>query len=391
MSGALKQRIQSFDWLRGVAVLFMIQCHTIMFLLDPALKASWPYQTLLKLDGLVAPSFIFSAGFSLALVQVRSASAPGPRWPRVRKTLRRLFEVLAVATLVNWCWFPVFREPKYLLRIDILHCIGLSLLVALPVMTLLAPRPRALRWVTLGLAAAVFAATPWLRDVRGWPALFVNQQRVLDANTAAQFPLFPWAGYVYLGASAGATAALGDLRGLVRWIVMLLVLGLTFWQGLALDHPQRVFWVMTFVLAFLALEYRLAKVTDTAPFRVVTALGTSSLAAYFLHEVMLFYGMWWAFAGAILLAWRLPARWALAVLALAPVVAWQAIGRGVRGVAMADFFRDRAGWAEYGGLLLLMLGATYGLVLVVDRLYKRLDAEPWLPARRGLTPHPTAR
>ncbi len=377
MSGGLKQRIQSFDWLRGVAVVFMIQCHTVMFLLEPALKPSGLYPVLLKLDGLVAPSFIFSAGFSLALVQVRSAAATGPRWPRVRKTLRRLVEVLAVATLVNWCWFPVWREPKYLLRIDILHCIGLSLLLALPVMTALAPRPRVLRWVTLALAVGVFALTPWLRDVRGWAALFVNQAPELDGHTGAQFPLFPWAGYVYLGASAGATAATGELKALVRWVALLLVLGFGLWQLFALDHPQRVFWVTALVLALLFVEHRLAGVTATAPFRVVTALGTSSLAAYFLHEVMLFYGMWWAFAGAIVIAWRLPVRGALAVLALAPVVAWQAIGRGVRGVAMADFFRDRASWAEYGLLLLVMLAATYGLVLVVDRLYRRLDAEPW--------------
>ena len=52
------------------------------------------------LDGLVAPAFIFSAGFFLALVQVRGAST-GSRRQRVLKTLRRLAEVLFVATLVN--------------------------------------------------------------------------------------------------------------------------------------------------------------------------------------------------------------------------------------------------------------------------------------------------
>lgn len=367
MADGLKQRIQSFDWLRGVAVLFMIQCHTVMFLLDPALKGSTLYKTLLRLDGLVAPAFIFSAGFSLALVQVRSMSAPGGRARRVRKTLRRLGEVLAVATLVNWCWFPVFREPKWLLRIDILHCIGLSLLLALPVMTVLAPRPRVLRWVTLGLAVAVFAVTPLAKDVTGWPSLFLNQ------SSGAMFPLLPWAGYVYLGASAGATAALGDLTALVRWIVLLLGLGLAAWLGLSLDHPQRVFWVMSFVLVFLVLEHRMPAFTRTVPFTVVAVLGQSSLAAYFLHELMLFYGPWWAFAGGILIAWRLPRRGAWVALALSPLVAYQATWR-VRGVAMADFFRDRASWALYALLLVVMLAATYAMVVVVDRLYRRLDA-----------------
>jgi uncharacterized membrane protein len=291
----------------------------------------------------------------------------------VRKTLRRLFEVLSVATLVNWAWFPVFREPKWLLRIDILHCIGLSLLLALPLMTLLAPRPKVLRWVTLLLSVAVFAVTPLFKDTTGWPSLFLNQRPgFLDPNTGAMFPLLPWAGYVYLGASAGATAALGDLKALVRWIVLLGLMGLVAWVGLELDHPQRVFWVMLFVLTFLFLEHRAPKLTGTWPFAVITALGTSSLAAYFLHEMMLFYGAWWAFAGALVLAWRLPVRWAVPVLCLSPVVAWESIGK-VRGIAMADFFRDRADWATYGALLGVMLGVTYVLVRVTDAVYRQLD------------------
>jgi uncharacterized membrane protein len=375
----LKQRIESFDWLRGVAVLFMIQCHTVMFLLDPSLKGSTLYRTLLKLDGLVAPSFIFAAGFSLALVQVRSASK-GSRAQRVRRTLRRLFEVLAVATLVNWMWFPVFREPKWLLRLDILHCIGLSLLIALPLLSGLATRPKVLRWVTLALSIAVFAITPLFEKTTGWPSLFLNP------SSGALFPLLPWAGYVYLGASAGATAALGELRALVLWIGLLLLLGLVCWLTLGLDHPQRVVWVMTFVLGFLFLENRLPKVTTTLPFRVATVFGTSSLAAYFLHEAMLFCGTWWAFALGLLgaYAWlqrraEPDMRPAFAALALAPLVAYQATWR-VRGVAMADFFRDKADWPTYAVLLAVMLAATYGLVLVTDQVYRQGDA--WFARRR---------
>lgn len=384
MTEGLKQRIQSFDWLRGVAVLFMVQCHTVMFLLEPALRQSSElYRWLLRLDGLVAPSFIFSAGFSLALVQVRSASAPGGRARRVKRTLRRLGEVLAIASLVNWAWFPVFREPKWFLRIDILHCIGLSLLLALPLMTLLAPRPKVLRWVTLALAVAVFAVTPLFRDTSGWLSLFVNgRPGFLDAGTGSMFPLLPWAGYVYLGASAGATAALGELTLLVRWIVLLLLLGLAGWVGLGWDHPQRVVWVMSFVLLFLALEYRAPQLTKGPPFAVVTTLGQSSLAAYFLHEMMLFYGAWWAFAGALLLAWRLPNRAAWVVLAVSPLLAWESIGR-VRGIAMADFYRDRADWPTYAALLALMLLGTFVLVWVTDAVYRRLEPRGDRPEKKS--------
>jgi uncharacterized membrane protein len=231
-------RIRAFDWLRGGAVVVMVQTHALALLRPELHQGAW-WTRLQWIDGLVAPAFIFSAGFSLALVQVRGAAA-GTRGPRVRKTLRRLGEVLFVATLVNWMWFPIFREPRWIFRVDILHCIGLSLLLALPILALLAPRPRVLRWVCLGLAAAVFGLSPLAESVRGPLAMLAN------GSTGAVFPLLPWAGYVYLGASAGATAADGDARALAKWIAALLATGVLLWiftPQVSSIYPPHNFWV----------------------------------------------------------------------------------------------------------------------------------------------------
>ena len=67
-------RIHAFDWLRGLAVLVMIQTHALVLLL-PSIHAQAFFKKLVNVDGLVAPSFIFSAGFALALVQVRAGLA----------------------------------------------------------------------------------------------------------------------------------------------------------------------------------------------------------------------------------------------------------------------------------------------------------------------------
>jgi hypothetical protein len=72
-------RIYAFDWLRGVAVLVMIQTHALVLLL-PAIHQQALFKNIVRIDGLVAPSFIFSAGFSLGLVQVRARSI-SPRMP----------------------------------------------------------------------------------------------------------------------------------------------------------------------------------------------------------------------------------------------------------------------------------------------------------------------
>ena len=186
----ISQRIRAFDWLRGLAVLVMIQTHSLA-LLKPELRAGDFFARLQWIDGLVAPSFIFAAGFAMALTQVRAAAGGGSRSRRFKRTLRRLGEVLIVATLVNWAWFPIFREPRWLIRIDILHCIGLSLLVALPILALLAPRPRALRWASLALAAVAFGLSPLTEKIPAPLGHFLN------VNTGSVFPLLPWGGYVF--------------------------------------------------------------------------------------------------------------------------------------------------------------------------------------------------
>jgi hypothetical protein len=343
----LGKRIVTFDWLRGLAVVFMIQCHALVLLLEST-RTEPLFKWLVKLDGLVAPSFIFSAGFSLALVQARGA-ASGGRWSRVKKTGRRLFEVLAVATLVNWMWFPVFRQPKWLWRLDILHCIGLSLLLALPLLAWLAPKPRVLSGVSLALALAVFGVSPLLeKSAGGWDWM-------LNQTTGAVFPLLPWAGYVYLGASAGAVAAQGDLSKLVRWLLLIGAIGAAIWQAADFFrdlYPAHNFWVTNpanaaqrwtivigLVLAFLA-----------APLRFLAAFGGTSMAAYFFHEALLYKGFF--------------------------------------GYSSFDsHFHQSAGWPLYFALTALLIAMTFGLVVVTDKLYRKLDAKLSAPKA---TPEPEA-
>src|SRR5438105_13888076 len=109
---ARPERVRAVDWLRGLAVLVMIQTHSLS-LLRPELRQGPFFSRLQWIDGLVAPAFIFAAGFAMALVQCRAAAGGGPRGPRIRKTLRRIGEVVLVATLMQWMWFPLLQEPKW--------------------------------------------------------------------------------------------------------------------------------------------------------------------------------------------------------------------------------------------------------------------------------------
>ena len=358
------ERIRAFDWLRGVAVLVMIQTHSLV-LLQPTLRSGDLFGTLQWIDGLVAPSFIFAAGFAMALTQVRAAlgskpplpdaagSAPGPleaRRRRFRRTLRRIGEVLFVATLTNWAWFPIFREPHWLIRIDILHCIGLSLLIALPVLSLLAPHPRLLRWSALGLAAIAFGIAPLFEQV---PPPWGN---FVSFRSGSLFPLLPWSGYVYLGAAVGAACAVGGARGAARWLLGLTAAGIALWMAtpnISVLYPPHEFWVTDptnharrwtqvclIALVLLAVERIQGTWSRSLPVRFVEVFGTSSLAGYFIHEMLLYYRL--------------------------------------AGFSFERVWGNACGWPLYCAVLVLLIACTFALTWLTDRIYRRADA--WLTA-----------
>src|SRR6266478_1688271 len=320
------RRVRAIDWLRGLAVLLMIQTHALG-LLRPDLRLGAGFNALQWLDGLVAPAFILAAGFSMALTQVRTAAAAGSadaRRRRMLKTLRRIGEVLLVGTLINWMWFPIFREPRWILRMDILQCIGLSLL----------------------LAAAAFGAAPFAESL-GPP-----WEGVLNQRADAVFPLLPWGGYVYLGAAVGSATAEKGTRGAALWLAALAGIGILVWIAtpwFAAAYPPHEFWVTNpanaarrwtqvclVALVLLIVEQRVSGAwRSSAPLRFVEVFGTSSLAGYFFHQALLFYRV---------LGFSFEARWG-----------------------------KSASWPRYWVLTLLLIACTFALTWLTDRLYKAVD------------------
>ena len=55
------------DWLRGAAVLLMIEAHTMDAWTLPSDRDGWPYRVAIVLGGFAAPAFLFLAGVALAL------------------------------------------------------------------------------------------------------------------------------------------------------------------------------------------------------------------------------------------------------------------------------------------------------------------------------------
>lgn len=293
-------RIRALDWHRGLAVIVMIECHCLA-LLNPS-HDNEPLRLFLNsINGLVAPSFIFAAGFALSMVSCRAASDPVGRRSRALKTLSRIAEVLVVANILKLQMWPVLSQPSWWLRVDVLSCIAYSLFVTWGCVFSLGNRPLTIAAVMAGLAALIFALAPWTETLRGLGVL----QHFVNNATDSPFPVLPWAGYAFLGASIGALMSIPE-KGpslLLKGLAAIFVVGLAVAYSGILEKVYRWNpWILTnagerlWKISAIALILRGAELFGTSKgwamknplTRVLELYGTSSLSAFYFHVTLLF-------------------------------------------------------------------------------------------------------
>ena len=240
------------DWLdlvRGWAVIVMIEVHCVNVWLHQGLIPDW----LQYLNGLVAPSFIMCAGYSLALSTFRPDGSLRPFAP----TARRLGFILACAyalhapgfNLADWTTHATLQKYRELFKIDVLQCIVFSLLV-LHALARLIRRPLAYAWATLAAALAVALAAPGLWRPGVADGVWLPVRGLINGNTdrgvTALFPLVPWFAFAAFGSVLGAfyrhfrvLSADGRARwSEARWLALLAGLGalMVLWGTLAGRH-----------------------------------------------------------------------------------------------------------------------------------------------------------
>lgn len=194
-------RVEAVDLFKFYVLFFMIQGHLFRaYLLEPIKNMNW-YGYHEILHGIVAPSFLFSAGFAVFLSYYNKKehySGFGKAFfDRIRRTL-------FVVWIGYWIHLPFFSLIKSFeavsqgkiiefLRVDILQCIGVSVLI-FTFLAVLARNEKILA-IGSGILALLFFFLPSLtRDIRIWHVI----DPYFDYRESL-FPLFPWAGYLFLG------------------------------------------------------------------------------------------------------------------------------------------------------------------------------------------------
>jgi hypothetical protein len=287
------------DWERGLAVLFMVEVHTLDAWIAPGARGGAVYDALTMLGGFAAPSFLFMAGLSQVLGDAAPAARRVPAPARRGRMLRRALWLLGVAygfRLAEYVLGGMYRVSggwQDILRVDILNVIALSLAAGALVVTTVPPRLQLA--TSAALAAAVALATPL---VAGWEHA---PSRLLDYLFAtyprANFSLFNWAGFFFAGAAVGRLALDRDRPALLLSLGAALFAG-----GWAADllppvYAHQAFWITSpswFAMRLggvvaLTGALQVVPVAADAGLRWLRTLGRHSLLGY-LASIELTYG-----------------------------------------------------------------------------------------------------
>ena len=195
-------RLYFIDAMRAWAILMMLQGHFVDGLLDTAFRDDtntifgiWKY-----FRGITAPVFFTVSGFIFTYLLVRGKKV-GFENPRVTKGIKRGLELLLIGYLLRMNLFGLIQGQIYesFYLVDVLHCIGLSILGIVGIYLLTFKRKGFV--FPLVLAAAMFSIFLFEPLYATWnfsslPSFLANY---LTRSNGSVFTILPWFGYAATG------------------------------------------------------------------------------------------------------------------------------------------------------------------------------------------------
>ncbi len=201
-----KSRLVFIDLLRGWATIVMVEVHVFNAFLLPQIKAESWFRGLNFINGLVAPSFIFIAGFVFVVASARKLDEFRTYGAAFWRQLSRIGLIWATGYFLHLPFYSLARTVNEtsadgwlrFFQVDVLQCIAVGIAI-LFVLRLTIRDDRMYRRVlaVFGLGFIVAAPFLWDRDFVGTiPAFFAAH---LNGQHHSLFPLFPWLGFLLSG------------------------------------------------------------------------------------------------------------------------------------------------------------------------------------------------
>ena len=307
-----KLRFVYIDLLRGWAGLVMIEVHVVNAFLDTAYRDAPWFKVLNFINGLVAPSFLFVAGYSFVIVAQRKWNNYLAMDRVFWKQLQRIGQVWLVGYALHIPFFSLRRlisaewnEWLPFWKVDVLHCIAASLFLLLMVVLIVRTQRRFFYAVAV-MAAAAIGLAPFFWGSNPETILPLQVSHYFSAAHGAQFPLFPWSGFVFCGALTGYGASVWRNRErLPQYFRMLLPAGIVLilvslagtWLPWDL-YPPHNFWRTSplffairlgIVLVLLSTLWYWEQAAKSGK-SIVSIAGSESLVVYALH-LLVIYGL----------------------------------------------------------------------------------------------------
>ncbi|WP_421809530.1 acyltransferase family protein [Flagellimonas sp.] len=199
---AQTNRLYFIDAMRAWAILMMLQGHFIDGLMDPIYRdtENFAFNIWLYFRGITAPVFFTVSGFIFTYLLIR-VPQKGFENPRVSKGIRRGLQLLLIGYLLRLNLFGLFKGQVYnaFYLVDVLHCIGLSILVLIGIYLITSKRkPYLFPTLLLGITLVLFLFEPVYKQ---WSFSFLPNAlaNYFTKANGSVFTIIPWLGYTALG------------------------------------------------------------------------------------------------------------------------------------------------------------------------------------------------
>lgn len=297
----------------------MIETHVVNAVLRVDLKEEPFFKILTFLNGLVAPTFLFCAGFALAITLQRKWREFITFRPSMWRYVIRLLFILVVAYSLHLPFFSLARlraltdEHAWLsfYQVDILQTIAVTLLLSVALAVVLRSESIFVKLYSL-IGLTIIFISPIIREM-DLTALPVWLRPYLTMQFKSQFPLFPWSAFLMGGMIVGYWFLKfkkdGKEYGFIKWLCYGSLVGIAL--SLSAEvlpvafYPHHEFWraspeffFVRFGLVLLAgtgLWYYEHRKT-ISPNSVFSMFGQESLLVYVVHLLIVYgYDYEWSF------------------------------------------------------------------------------------------------
>lgn len=310
------KRIIYVDIMRAIAVIMMIQGHTVDTLLASEYRTmdSIAYSVWHAFRGFTAPIFMFTAGLIFTYL-LKSDNFDILKNPRIKKGLKRGLLLILIGYILRYPTYSIFdfsnvnqTQWDIFFAVDALHLIGFGMLVIIFSVFLAKRAHLNMNVIIYSFIIFLLIFSPLIVKV-DWIKVFPHFiASYFTRNYGSLFPIFPWLVYVLAGSLLGNYLYKNDGIYLKKRFsftlsiigASLIAVSLLFFSSKSSVEGEMSYWYYSNGLIFLRVGYVIflnsllafvVRKLNSIP-KIIRDTGKKTLMLYVLHVVILYGSAW---------------------------------------------------------------------------------------------------